>query len=383
MMWLGRRELCGALAVALFLVLGLAHRVLAWDQPQWVRQLGTGSMANAAATDRDGNVYIGGNSAYGSAYFVAKYSTAGALRWVRQLVTGGGARGVATDGNDNVYIAGGTGVGDALVAKYSGTGLLRWKRQFGTAEAADYAAGVATDCDGNVYIAGYTEGSLGGAQRGGGDAWVAKYSAAGALHWKRQLGTSEWDVANGVATDDDGNVYIAGETFGSLGGSNQGDRDGWIAKYSPAGAVLWKRQFAGVTEEQDTLSGVATDGDGNVYIAGDTWAAYVAKYSAAGTLLWTQLGPFLDCIAATSGVATDGDGNVYVGGALTGFDECSDAYLAKFSRTGALRWTRTLDISGEDAAQSVATDGDGNVYIAGYTGGLGGHAFVAKYFTRR
>lgn len=258
----GIRGLCGAVAAALFL--GLAHPALAWHQPQWVRQL-QAKMAEGVATDNDGNVYIAG----WKGTWVAKYSAAGALRWVRQLVTGDGARGVATDGDGNVYIAGGTGVGDALVAKYSGTGLLRWTRQLGTAEAADWAAGVATDDDGNVYIAGGTEGSLGGVQQGAGDAWVAKYSAAGALRWKRQLGTSEWDVANGVATDGNGNVNIAGETFGSIGGPNQGDRDVWIAKYSSAGALRWKRQFTPpYLDSQDTLSGVATDGDGNIYIAG-------------------------------------------------------------------------------------------------------------------
>jgi hypothetical protein len=35
---------------------------------------------------------------------------------------------------------------------------------------------MATDGDGNVYISGWTDGSLGGAKQGGGDAFVAKYS---------------------------------------------------------------------------------------------------------------------------------------------------------------------------------------------------------------
>jgi hypothetical protein len=35
---------------------------------------------------------------------------------------------------------------------------------------------VATDAAGNVYLVGATDGSLGGANRGGYDAWLAKYS---------------------------------------------------------------------------------------------------------------------------------------------------------------------------------------------------------------
>ncbi len=91
---------------------------------------------------------------------------------------------------------------------------------------------VATDAEGNVYLSGFTEGSLGGPYRGGrGDAWVAKYSAGGALRWKRQLGTSEQDWSAGVATDDDGNIYISGKTGGSLGGASEGIDDAFVAKY--------------------------------------------------------------------------------------------------------------------------------------------------------
>jgi hypothetical protein len=186
----GIRGLCGALAAALFL--GLAHSALAWDQPQWVRQLGTSE--------------------------------------------------------------------------------------------TDAASGVATDGKGSVYLAGSTTGSLGGASRGNDDAWLAKYSAAGALRWKRQLGTAALDVADGVAVDGDGNLYISGSTQGSLGGPFQGgDRDAWVAKYSASGDLLWIQQFG--TAESEEANAVATDGDGNVYISGLTSRlnqadgdAWVAKY---------------------------------------------------------------------------------------------------------
>jgi Beta-propeller repeat len=36
--------------------------------------------------------------------------------------------------------------------------------------------------------------------------------------WVRQFGTAEWDNALGVATDAAGNVYLTGDTGGSLGG---------------------------------------------------------------------------------------------------------------------------------------------------------------------
>jgi Beta-propeller repeat len=59
---------------------------------------------------------------------------------------------------------------------------------------------------------------------------AAKYSAAGALHWKRRLAAEAG--AEGVATDGGGNVYIAGWTLGSLGGPKQGGEGAVVAKYS-------------------------------------------------------------------------------------------------------------------------------------------------------
>jgi Beta-propeller repeat len=50
--------------------------------------------------------------------------------------------------------------------------------------------------------------------------------------WVQQLGTSEYDTASGVGTDADGNVCIAGYSGGRFGS------DAWVAKYSAAGHAL-------------------------------------------------------------------------------------------------------------------------------------------------
>ena len=120
--WWGVRGLCGAMIAV---SLGLARPAVAWDQPQWVRQLGATNVAEASAiaTDEQGSVYLAG-------------STTGSL--------GGG------NASDN---------DDAWIAKYSASGALIWKRQLGTA-AVDSAAGVASDRKGAVYIAGSTQGAL-------------------------------------------------------------------------------------------------------------------------------------------------------------------------------------------------------------------------------
>ena len=299
----------------------------------WKRQLGTSGydQSNGVATDSDGNVYISGYTkgslagANQGSYdaWVAKYNSAGTLLWKRQLGTSSydESRGVATDSKGNVYISGETagslaganqGYNDAWVAKYDSGGTLVWKRQLGTSNV-DQSNGVATDSKGNVYISGFTQGSLAGANQGYNDAWVAKYDSGGTLVWKRQLGTSDVDQSNGVATDSKGNVYISGYTYGSLAGANQGYNDAWVAKYDSGGTLVWKRQLG--TSTYDYSSGVATDSKGNVYISGYTYGslaganqgnsdAWVAKYDSGGTLVWKrQLGT--STYDYSSGVATD------------------------------------------------------------------------------
>ena len=76
---------------------------------------------------------------------------------------------------------------------------------------SDYVGnGVATDSSGNVYVTGYTRGGLDGTNAGSNDLFVVKYSDNETKDWTKQLGTSSSDVANGVATDSSGNVYVAG-----------------------------------------------------------------------------------------------------------------------------------------------------------------------------
>lgn len=177
------------------------------------------------------------------------------------------------------------GYEDAWIAKYSRVGILLWKRQLGTSQI-DAASGVAIDRNGNAYVSGNTQtycvrcaGEL--------NAWLVKYSASGSFIWKRQLPSGSRNSVSGVATDDKSYVYIAGWTTGSLGGPNQGSYDAWLAKYSPAGLLLWIQQLG--TPDGDFARGLATDDKGGVYIVGDTDSisgdAWIAKYSGAGALL--------------------------------------------------------------------------------------------------
>jgi uncharacterized delta-60 repeat protein len=282
--------------------------------------------------------------------FVAKYNSGGKLLWKKQWGTSGydESSSVATDSSGNVYISGRIEATlenfDVFVAKYNSSGSLLWEKQLGTS-SDDNSWGVATDSNGNVYISGLTEGALAGTNKGEYDAWVAKYNSSGKLQWKQQLGTSEYDYSYGVATDSSGNVYISGSTNGALAGTNKGEYDAWVAKYNSSGKLQWKQQLG--TSGGDESRGVATDSSGNVYISGLTegalagtnkgsYDAWVAKYNSSGKLQWKQqLGT--SSYDSSSGVALDGNGNVYISGAtqgdLAGTNKGpNDAWVAKYSQ---------------------------------------------------
>ena len=80
--------------------------------------------------------------------------------------------------------------------------------------------GVYTDPSGNTYVAGYVLGVVDPSQvsNGGYDAFVIKYDSSGNQKWVQQFGSNLGDFALAVTADTSGNVYVAGYTFGSLGG---------------------------------------------------------------------------------------------------------------------------------------------------------------------
>jgi len=320
------------------------------------------------------------------------------IGWIRQFGTSAYdyAYGAAVDGKGNVYIAGVTGgrlpgqtrsggPGDAFVRKYDGSGSEVWTKQFGSPDY-DEARSVAVDGKGNVYVAGFTLGAFPGQAYLGEvetDAFVRKYDGSGNEIWTKQFGTSDWDDAQGVAADDEGNVYVAGFTLGALPGqASLGGSSPFVRKYDIAGNELWTRQFG-----SGHAIGVAVDASGNVYVAGygevlpgqtslDGWSAFVRKYDGSGNEIWTRE-------AGAGGVAVDVSGNVYVAGgtqgALPGQSSSGglDVFVRKYDSSGNELWTKQFGTSARDEADDVAVDGLGNVYVAGRTDG----AFPGQTFS--
>ena len=382
---------------------------------EWTKQLGSSGRdsANGVATDSSGNVYVTGvtyggldwnTSAGANDLFVVKYNSSGTKEWTKQLGSASSdfANGVATDSSGNVYVTGGTyggldgnskGTSDLFVVKYNSNGTKEWTKQLGT-EEYDEARGIATDSSGNVYVTGGTKGNLNGNSNSGRtDLFVTKFNSSGTRQWTKQLGTSETDLANGVATDSSGNVYVTGVTYGGLdGNTSAGNSDLFVVKYNSSGTKQWTKQLGSSSRDRsssrDHARGVVTDSSGNVYVTGDTYGGldnntnagsndlFVVKYNSSGTKEWTkQMGT--SSTDSANGVVTDSSGNVYVvGGTYGGLDGNinagnSDLFVVKYNSSGTKQWTKQMGSSSRDYDYGVATDSSRNVYVSGDTyGGL-------------
>ncbi len=213
----------------------------------WTRQLGGPAWDRgwSVATDARGDVYVAG-------------STEGSF-----------------DGNTSA------GQSDALLVKFDAAGTKLWSLQLGT-PALEAAWGVATDPTGGVYVVGETYGPLATAMDDPSaqapDAFLLKVGADGTPVWARQSGTVLPDLAYGVATDARGDVYVTGTTTPLSSTPRRHDaQDAVLSKYSGSGTPLWTRTFGAPDPAHDTGYAVAIGPGGEVYVAGETYGSFEGK----------------------------------------------------------------------------------------------------------
>lgn len=183
--------------------------------------------ANNIAVDNSGNVYVTGSSDGASSdnedFATIKYNTAGSQQWLARYDGGGGgddAYAMSMDGNGSLYV---TGESRAPVSPYSydyltvrynvNNGDTIWTARYnGPASGIDLPLSVVPDQSGNVFVTGYSDG--GGT---GYDYATLKYNSTGAQQWLiRYNGSGNGsDIANTVAVDTMGNVYVTGSSSGN------------------------------------------------------------------------------------------------------------------------------------------------------------------------
>lgn len=414
------------------------------------------------ATDSQGNIYIIGNlqganvdfdpgpgisllsSAGGTDIFIAKYDSAGNYLWAKSI--GGssedvGAR-IAVDNSGFVYITGWfqstnvdfdpgpgahilntAGLTDIYFGKYDTEGNYLWAYNIGS---SNYEGGhdITIDDIGHLFITGYFNGTnvdfdpgpgtaFLSSQDNSGDIFIAKYNDDGTYSWAIKCSGPAYEVGNGIAVEDGGNVCITGGFQGSVGFdpgsdtallSSAGDYDIFFAKYDSMGNYLWAH-CSGSTGA-DIGGDIATDYQGNLLIAcrfqgsdvdfdpgtgnasltsNGGFDIAIAKYDTGGNYLWAkQTGGQQDDYPVK--IITDIEGSIYHTGSFKGtnvdFDPgpgtayltsagIDDIYFAKYDLDGNYVWAAGIGGHYPDFGSSIALAGPAKVYITGGFMGTG------------
>ncbi len=171
------------------------------------------------------------------------------------------------------------------------------------------------------------------------------------------------DGGKAVATDAAGNVYVAGlKTNG-----DDVSTDALVAKYDPAGALLWATQLGGFFREE--ARGIAVDAAGNVHLTGST-GSFPSSPPGRPEFPRTANAFQFD----------------YGGGA-------ADAFVSVLAPDGTLVYSTFFGGNGDDEGQDLVLDAAGDAIVTGSTSSTnfplaqllqaalagGSDAFVAKF----
>jgi hypothetical protein len=246
-------------------------------QQKWLREFkifgGQYISANGVDVDARGHIFITGQTStervftdpIGINVYLAKFTEQGYLLWqeIFGSVMNTFIRAVSAN-QQYVFVAGVTAANDvgkrdyetprndsvdAVLASYNTEGSKHWIIQFGAEEGYD-GKDVVVDILGNAIVVGSGNGIIGGDPLGASDTFVVQYNSEGEQVWADNLGTEAFDAAMGVATDDQGNIYVTGylyETWDDLrkgfyGHKNAGDHV-FLTKYTSEGQQVWLRTF--------------------------------------------------------------------------------------------------------------------------------------------
>lgn len=227
-------------------------------------------------------------------------------------------------------------------------------------------------------------------------------AAGPALTFATTTGGSGTDTITGVGRDAAGNIYYAGwtdsTTFSTATSAypRGGSVDAFVMKVNGSSKKLVYLTYLGGSGDDRAL-GIVVDGDGYVYVCGSTSSSNFPIAAASQATLTGSTNAFLTKLdltgqrilfstyfggsghTAANAIALDNSGNVYMAGqtdstslpTVAPFQAASggalDAFVAKFNSTGLIQYASYLGGFGNDAAQGIAVDSSGNAYVTGST----------------
>ncbi len=211
----------------------------------WTKQLSNknGDEGNYIDIDYDGNIYVSGftNGSKNNNYdiYLIKLDKNGEFLWTKQWGTplNDISYDVKVTQSGYIYITGVTNgnmdgrngcfgncktypntTEDMFLIKLNSNGEKQWVRQFGKS-SYDAGKSLIIDEEENIFVSGHTNNIS--AEKGSGyDIFLAKYNSNGDFQWIEQFGSSSDDTCSLITIDNNKNIYIIGDTYGTFDGNN-------------------------------------------------------------------------------------------------------------------------------------------------------------------
>ena len=343
-----------------------------------------------------------------------------------------GAHSIVLDESGNVYVTGNAsssyptslgaydesfngGYEDVFISKLDSSLSTLLASTFIGGSSWDIVTSVALDENGNVYITGITSSSnypttpeaYDTSYNGDHDVFISALDGGlSNLLASTFIGGYDLDRGYSISLDQDGNVYVTGETLSSdypttpgvFDESNNG-HDVFISKLDSSLRTLIASTFIGGTNHE-CGSAIILDGAGSVFITGGTassdypvtpgaydesynlgpYDAFISKFNdnLSNLLASTFIGG--NQSDGGGSITFDGVNNIYVTGTTvsssypvtpgaydTSYNGNVDMFISKFNNSLTSLLASTLIGGSGDESGSITLDSVGEVYIAGYT----------------
>ena len=208
------------------------------------------------------------------------------------------------------------------------------------------------------------------------DFTVISLTSAGDTNWVYRYdgGGNDYDAANAIVYGADGNIYVAGISYGT--GTEE---DFTVISLTTAGDTNWVYRYDGPGNYDDRANAIVYGADGNLYVAGRSNGSgtqedfTVISLTTTGDTNWiyTYDGPGNSGDNANS-IVYGADGNLYAAGYSWGGIGREDFIVISLTTAGDTNWVYRYNgpLNFDDRAYSLVYGTDGNIYAAGYSEGI-------------
>lgn len=239
------------------------------------------------------------------------------------------------------------------------------------------------------------------------------------FEWAKSIGGQNYDDANAIVLDNQGNVYITGRFQKFVGTQVDfdpgpgvyniaaiGQYDAFVLKLNANGEFLWAKNFGG-SGAAVAGNGITVDSNGNVYTTGTfsysidfdpsstsefTLTAinqfgnaatdiFISKLDSSGNFVWAKRigSQFFDIGVA---ITNDSNNDLYISGKfagtvnfntsggtseLTGVSS-SSGFILKLNSSGNFTWVKSISGAGTEVVTAISLDILGNVFATGNFG---------------